>query len=111
MFRACRRLLAVSAEHLEERLVSCFPGSKVVVDDVSGGCGASFTVRVESAAFVGKSLPTQHKMVVASLKGASSDANFPANHNATNFDNLFVDDNGQEHFHALSIKTVTVKSA
>eukprot|EP01064_Diplonema_japonicum_P011383 TRINITY_DN1871_c0_g2_i2.p1 TRINITY_DN1871_c0_g2~~TRINITY_DN1871_c0_g2_i2.p1 ORF type:complete len:111 (+),score=17.25 TRINITY_DN1871_c0_g2_i2:83-415(+) len=105
MFRLNRRLLAVSVEDMQSRLGTYFTGSNVAVEDSSGGCGASFKIEIESNFFRGKSLPVQHKMVVACLKGATSDSNFPAPDITDNLENLFVDENGQEQFHSLTIKT------
>jgi len=46
-----------------------FSPTTLKVEDTSGGCGAMYSIRVESALFDGKSLVTQHKMV----KGAIAD--------------------------------------
>eukprot|EP01060_Flectonema_neradi_P036235 TRINITY_DN6917_c1_g1_i1.p1 TRINITY_DN6917_c1_g1~~TRINITY_DN6917_c1_g1_i1.p1 ORF type:complete len:128 (+),score=33.24 TRINITY_DN6917_c1_g1_i1:60-386(+) len=106
MLRFNRKLLAVSADMIQERLVTYF-GTNVNVDDISGGCGASFSIRVESGLFQGTTLPKQHKMVVACLKGNVDDANFPKKDDQpSEIQNLFVDKDGNEEFHSLTIKTV-----
>lgn len=48
-------------------ILAVMPGSKVEVEDMRG-TGDHFDVLVESAAFAGKSLIDQHKMVFAALR-------------------------------------------
>ena len=71
MLRASRRLLVVTQDQMHERLSQFFASNNrgsVEVVDSSGGCGASFDLRINCPSFVGKTLPNQHKMVVACLK-------------------------------------------
>eukprot|EP01063_Lacrimia_lanifica_P001437 TRINITY_DN10736_c0_g1_i2.p3 TRINITY_DN10736_c0_g1~~TRINITY_DN10736_c0_g1_i2.p3 ORF type:complete len:114 (+),score=53.04 TRINITY_DN10736_c0_g1_i2:67-408(+) len=108
MLRASRRVLAVGVEQITERLSTYFQSSKIDVQDTSGGCGASYAVYVESPQFEGKPLPAQHKMVVACMKGQTSDNNFPSfrgSKDGLSLPNLFVDADGNEEFHSLTIKT------
>eukprot|EP01061_Rhynchopus_euleeides_P040957 TRINITY_DN70774_c0_g1_i1.p1 TRINITY_DN70774_c0_g1~~TRINITY_DN70774_c0_g1_i1.p1 ORF type:complete len:131 (+),score=60.32 TRINITY_DN70774_c0_g1_i1:50-394(+) len=114
MMRVTRRLLAVSQDQMHERLSMFFQEpSRVNVVDSSGGCGASFSCQIESPVFAGKTLPNQHKMVVACLKGNVGDVNFPpfeGTKEGVSLPNLFVDAQGVEQFHALTIKTKVLKA-
>jgi len=56
----------VSAESIQKTLESRFTTSEVNVLDMTGG-GDHFQVEVVSAAFQGKSLLEQHRMVYAAL--------------------------------------------
>eukprot|EP00614_Pseudopedinella_elastica_P020940 CAMPEP_0172616438 /NCGR_PEP_ID=MMETSP1068-20121228/64528_1 /TAXON_ID=35684 /ORGANISM="Pseudopedinella elastica, Strain CCMP716" /LENGTH=70 /DNA_ID=CAMNT_0013421875 /DNA_START=250 /DNA_END=462 /DNA_ORIENTATION=+ len=49
---------------LEEKLAA----SKVLVEDISGGCGSMFKLEIESPHFKGLSMVKQHKLVTGALK-------------------------------------------
>jgi stress-induced morphogen len=51
-------------QEIKERIEAALPGSKVEVEDFTGG-GDHFRATVESPAFVGKSVLEQHRMVYA----------------------------------------------
>jgi stress-induced morphogen len=72
-----------SAEELQERIHTALPGSKAVVEDLTGG-GDHFRAEVEYGEFAGKSRIEQHKLVY----------------------DVFGDEIGGA-IHALSIKTST----
>lgn len=60
----------VSKQSIEERLNACeelAPVSAVEVQDISGGCGASFSIRVASPKFEGQSRIKQQRMVHKAL--------------------------------------------
>ena len=62
----------LSAELLTKTLRNQFSeaeGSQVVVEDISGGCGAMFKVRVESPQFSGMPKVKQHKLINEVLRG------------------------------------------
>lgn len=61
--QAVRRLATEREAQLEQRLRSALQATKVVVKDVSGGCGAMFQLEVESPLFKGVPLVKQHRMV------------------------------------------------
>lgn len=55
-----------SAERIKELIEGALPDcTAIVVDDVNDG--EHFTARVVSSAFVGKSLPVQHRLVYGAL--------------------------------------------
>jgi stress-induced morphogen len=51
-------------QEIKERIEAALPGSKVEVEDFTGG-GDHFRATVESPDFVGKSVLEQHRMVYA----------------------------------------------
>jgi stress-induced morphogen len=55
-------------ERIRQTLLTALKPTVLDVEDISGGCGQSFHVRVHSAAFVGKSLVQQHQVVNALLR-------------------------------------------
>jgi len=56
--------LKVTERILRERLKKGFPkASRIDIEDISGGCGAMFTVNIESSEFEGLSRVKQHQMV------------------------------------------------
>ena len=67
-----RRHLSNNNDSKEERLRALLADklepTELSVVDVSGGCGASFRVRVVSPHFAGKSMLAQHRAVNALLK-------------------------------------------
>lgn len=57
-----------------EKLNARFPsGSKLQVQDVSGGCGSFFAIEISSPEFKGKSVVKQHKLVNECLKDEIKD--------------------------------------
>jgi stress-induced morphogen len=60
---------AVSADGLRAKLTAepTLAPVHVSVEDVSGGCGASFVVKVVSASFDGKPLLARHRAVTAAI--------------------------------------------
>jgi stress-induced morphogen len=68
-----RRSLAflVGTADIEKRIREAAllaPVEKLVVSDISGGCGSFFKVEVTSPCFEGKSLVQQHRMVHDALR-------------------------------------------
>ncbi|TPX50990.1 hypothetical protein SeMB42_g01603 [Synchytrium endobioticum] len=57
-----------SEKHIYEKLVKAFNPSKLLVNDISGGCGASYSILIGSDKFKGLSLLKQHRMVTDALK-------------------------------------------
>lgn len=55
-------------EALREKLVKALQADEVVVQDTSGGCGTMYSIFVRAAAFRGKSVVAQHRMVNEALK-------------------------------------------
>ncbi|WVW82913.1 hypothetical protein I302_104927 [Kwoniella bestiolae CBS 10118] len=51
-----------------EKLKTAFPGKRLEVQDVSGGCGSFYAILISSAKFKGLSTIKQHKLVNACLK-------------------------------------------
>ncbi|WWC89862.1 uncharacterized protein L201_004790 [Kwoniella dendrophila CBS 6074] len=51
-----------------EKLKSTFPGKRLEVQDVSGGCGSFYAILISSPKFKGLSTIKQHKLVNACLK-------------------------------------------
>jgi stress-induced morphogen len=56
----------MKAEDIVERIKKTFPDAKVKAYDLTGG-GDHWQLRVETAAFTGKSLVQQHQMVYGAL--------------------------------------------
>ena len=54
---------AVSVKEVEEVIKSGIETEKLVVVDVSGGCGAKFELYISSSTFVGKKLLDRHRLV------------------------------------------------
>ncbi|EFA84047.1 bolA family protein [Heterostelium album PN500] len=54
--------MTVTVEQLENTLKSGFPDSNIIVEDVSGGCGAKFSIVIGSDKFEGVSLLERHRM-------------------------------------------------
>merc|ERR1711991_485682 len=52
---------AVNEAVIKEKIEAALQPAEVVVEDVSGGCGAFFKVSVRSSNFQGKSIPEQHR--------------------------------------------------
>ncbi|KAK4686666.1 BolA-like protein 3, partial [Tremellales sp. Uapishka_1] len=50
------------------KLSEKFPGKRLEVQDVSGGCGSFYAIEISSPAFKGLSTIKQHKLVNACLK-------------------------------------------
>ncbi|XP_073041210.1 protein BOLA2 [Primulina eburnea] len=59
--------MGVTKEQVESTLKSKMNPSHLEIIDISGGCGASFTVEIVSEQFVGKRLLERHRMVNAAL--------------------------------------------
>ncbi|XP_027179461.1 protein BOLA2 [Coffea eugenioides] len=59
--------MGVTKEQVESSLKSKLSPSHLEVVDVSGGCGAKFTVEIVSEQFEGKRLLERHRMVNAAL--------------------------------------------
>nr|XP_022915556.1 bolA-like protein 3 [Onthophagus taurus] len=58
-----------SEDGMKKILQSKFPNAKeIVVEDISGGCGAMYTVYVESIDFKGLSRVKQHQAITNALK-------------------------------------------
>ncbi|KAG0305164.1 hypothetical protein BGZ99_002176 [Dissophora globulifera] len=55
-------------KHLYTRLFEKFQPSKLVVEDISGGCGSMYQVEVVSPAFKDLSMVKQHRLVNETLK-------------------------------------------
>ncbi|WVQ69913.1 uncharacterized protein L199_008136 [Kwoniella botswanensis] len=51
-----------------DKLKSAFPGKRLEVQDVSGGCGSFYAILISSNKFKGLSTIKQHKLVNACLK-------------------------------------------
>ena len=49
------------------------PYGEQTVEDISGGCGTSFTVSVVAACFEGKRLLDRHRLINCSLQGPLQD--------------------------------------
>ncbi len=65
---------ALTEEAIKQLLVRRFGASSVVdVEDISGGCGAMFDVRVLSDEFRGLRRVQQHRLVTAALGAKMSD--------------------------------------
>ena len=62
----------ITPQQIEKLIQEGLPGSQVQVEDMMG-TGDHFDVTVTSAAFAGKTLMEQHKMVFAILKMDKSD--------------------------------------
>ncbi len=57
----------ITTQEIEKLISEAMPGARVAVSDMMG-TGDHFEIMVESAAFAGKSLMDQHKMVFAVLR-------------------------------------------
>ncbi len=60
----------VTVQGIEQRLRACealAPVGALQIEDVSGGCGSSFSIRVASPAFEGQSRLKQQRMVHKAL--------------------------------------------
>ncbi|KAG0237472.1 bola protein [Mortierella sp. GBAus27b] len=55
-------------KHLYVKLFEKFQPSKLVVEDISGGCGSMYQVEVVSSAFQDLSMVKQHRLVNETLK-------------------------------------------
>ncbi|KAF9584390.1 hypothetical protein BGW38_006638 [Lunasporangiospora selenospora] len=55
-------------KHLYSKLFEKFQPSKLVVQDISGGCGSMYQVEVVSPAFKGLNMVKQHRLVNETLK-------------------------------------------
>ncbi|WVQ71824.1 hypothetical protein IAR50_001366 [Cryptococcus sp. DSM 104548] len=51
-----------------DKLKAQFPGSRLEVQDVSGGCGSFYAILISSPAFKGLTTVKQHKLVNECLK-------------------------------------------
>ncbi|WVF72039.1 hypothetical protein IAT40_006851 [Kwoniella sp. CBS 6097] len=51
-----------------DKLKAAFPGNKLEVQDVSGGCGSFYAIIISSPAFKGLTTIKQHKLVNQCLK-------------------------------------------
>ncbi|GFZ45726.1 hypothetical protein JCM24511_03455 [Saitozyma sp. JCM 24511] len=54
--------------NIHSKLAARFPGKRLEVQDVSGGCGSFYAILVSSPAFKGLSTIKQHKLVNEVLK-------------------------------------------
>ncbi|GBG75295.1 hypothetical protein CBR_g19927 [Chara braunii] len=59
--------MAVSKEQVESVLKEKLQPTNLVVEDTSGGCGASFDVKIASPLFAGKRVLERHRMVNSAL--------------------------------------------
>ncbi|PIN11570.1 BolA (bacterial stress-induced morphogen)-related protein [Handroanthus impetiginosus] len=59
--------MAVTKEQVESTLKSKLNPTHLDVVDISGGCGASYTIEIASEQFEGKRLLERHRMVNAAL--------------------------------------------
>ncbi|KAI9637891.1 bola protein [Dioszegia hungarica] len=55
-------------EGIHAKLAAKFPGKRLEVQDVSGGCGSFYAIEISSPAFNGLSTIKQHKLVNECLK-------------------------------------------
>ncbi|KAG0047240.1 hypothetical protein BGZ83_007670 [Gryganskiella cystojenkinii] len=55
-------------KHLYGKLFEKFQPTKLVVEDISGGCGSMYQVEVVSEAFKGLNMVKQHRLVNETLK-------------------------------------------
>ncbi|AAW41933.1 hypothetical protein CNBB1580 [Cryptococcus deneoformans B-3501A] len=55
-------------EAIYKKLKERFPGSRLEVQDVSGGCGSFYAILISSPAFKGLTTVKQHKLVNECLK-------------------------------------------
>ncbi|KAF9112502.1 hypothetical protein BGX27_003259 [Mortierella sp. AM989] len=55
-------------KHLYSKLFEKFQPSKLVVEDISGGCGSMYQVEVVSPAFKDLNMVKQHRLVNETLK-------------------------------------------
>ncbi|KAF8923728.1 bola protein [Dissophora ornata] len=55
-------------KHLYSKLFEKFQPSKLVVEDISGGCGSMYQVEVVSPAFKDLTMVKQHRLVNETLK-------------------------------------------
>lgn len=71
MLRRTLQLWGITAADLETKLMaaSSIRPSKVVVKDISSGCGSFFHVEVVADVFGGKPLVQQHRLVNEALRG------------------------------------------
>lgn len=53
---------------LEEKIKNKIKCEKLEIEDISGNCGTSFSIRITSPDFKGKSMIMQHRMVNEALK-------------------------------------------
>ncbi|KAI9103104.1 bola protein [Phlyctochytrium arcticum] len=53
---------------IHEKLARELKATKLVVSDISGGCGSMYAIQVTSPEFKGQSLIKQHRMVTELLK-------------------------------------------
>jgi stress-induced morphogen len=56
----------MTTDELKKKLLDAFPGAQIAVSDLTGG-GDHFRAEIVSAAFGGKSVVEQHRMVYAAL--------------------------------------------
>lgn len=68
MIRQYARLLGVYEVTLEKTLIEKLSASSASVTDVSGGCGASYHVKVTSKKFLNLSRIQQHRLVQSVLE-------------------------------------------
>ncbi|KAF9928568.1 hypothetical protein FBU30_002306 [Linnemannia zychae] len=55
-------------KHLYSKLFEKFQPTKLIVEDISGGCGSMYQVEVVSAAFKDLNMVKQHRLVNETLK-------------------------------------------
>ncbi|EDV22618.1 BolA-like protein 2 [Trichoplax sp. H2] len=60
--------MSVSADTIENKLKNELNASFVKVEDISGGCGSSYSVIIVSEKFEGKPLLQRHRLVNACLE-------------------------------------------
>jgi stress-induced morphogen len=60
--------MPMNADDIERLIRDAFPDAHIELKDLRGD-GDSYAARVESAAFFGKPLVEQHRMVFAALQG------------------------------------------
>ncbi|KAL7424134.1 hypothetical protein Q5752_001719 [Cryptotrichosporon argae] len=73
IFGAARRYSAAAGldegeRTIYDKLSKRFPGKRLEVQDVSGGCGSFYAILISSPAFKGLSMVKQHKLVNDCLK-------------------------------------------
>lgn len=68
--------MSLTAENVRAQLQECSelsPLKHVEVEDISGGCGTSFSITVVTDSFASKSLLDRHRMIHASLGSKMKD--------------------------------------
>ncbi|GMK58982.1 hypothetical protein CspeluHIS016_0604240 [Cutaneotrichosporon spelunceum] len=71
--RAPRSDMGDGETAIYKMLDEAFPGTRLEVQDVSGGCGSFYAIMISSPAFKGLSMVKQHKLVNECLKETIKD--------------------------------------